>query len=447
MFVHGRVIESRNIAAPTERDSLLRNLVNTYKRIDSDPLPRARVHVRFGDHAREVVADEEGFFREWFDFESPLEGDDLWREADVRLQAPVREGSPEIAGKAPIRVAIGTETFGVISDLDDTVIQSRITSFLQAVRTVMLGNARTRLPFPGVAAFYQALERGGDGARRNPIFYVSSSPWNIHDVIADFMEIQRIPPGPIHLRDWDVDLDALTSNRLKRHKEPIIREILELYPSLPFILIGDDSQKDPEIYRSIIDQFPGRILAIYIRNVRAEPARSTAVQALAKEVLAAGSTLILADDTFAAAKHAAEQGWIEESALESVHEEKRADEGSERREGRRAGRPRRARRRRRSSSSRIVSRPGLSNDGTRIWNGDLAEKAGSTALRVEMLALAQSSSPSTTTKSLMVRRRDRSARLPLIPPSASGRSRLRVIVVKDPRSVVRYATSSQSVSR
>jgi phosphatidate phosphatase APP1 len=215
----------------------------------------------------------------------------------------------------------------VISDLDDTVIQSRITSFFQAVRTVMLGNARTRLPFPGVAAFYQALEKGGDGKRKNPIFYVSSSPWNIHDVIADFMDLQRIPRGPIHLRDWDVDFDALTSHRLKRHKEPIIREILELYPSLPFILIGDDSQRDPEIYRAILDQYPGRILAIYIRNVRSEPERSASVQALAKEVLAGGSTLILADDTFAAATHAAEQGWIEKDALESVHEEKRADEG------------------------------------------------------------------------------------------------------------------------
>ena len=327
VLVHGRVIEARNIAAATETDSLWRNLVNTYKRIDSDPLPRARVQVRLGEHEREVVADEEGFFREWFDLVPPLDGDDQWREADVRLQAPVRDGEREIAGKAPIRVATGAETFGVISDLDDTVIQSRITSFLQAVRTVMLGNARTRLPFPGVAAFYQALEKGGDGSRRNPIFYVSSSPWNIHDVIADFMDLQRIPRGPIHLRDWDVDLDALTSHRLKRHKEPIIKEILELYPSLPFILIGDDSQKDPEIYRSIIDQFPGRILAIYIRNVRAEPGRSTAVQALAKEVLAAGSTLILADDTFAAAKHAAEQGWIETSSLDAVHEEKRADEG------------------------------------------------------------------------------------------------------------------------
>jgi phosphatidate phosphatase APP1 len=327
VLVHGRVIESRNIGSAMDTDSLWRNLINTYKRIDSDPLPGARVGIHIGEHEQEVVADEEGFFRTWIDLPVPLEGDDHWREADVRLHAPVRAGQPEIRGKAPILVPAGGETFGVISDLDDTVIQSRITSFFQAVRTVMLGNARTRLPFPGVAAFYHALERGGDGARKNPIFYVSSSPWNIHDVIADFMDIQRIPTGPIYLRDWDVDFNSLTSKRLKRHKEPIIKEILELYPSLPFILIGDDSQRDPEIYRSIIDQFPGRILAIYIRNVRAEPERSASVQALAKEVLAAGSTLILADDTFAAASHAAEQGWIHKDALESVHEEKRADEG------------------------------------------------------------------------------------------------------------------------
>src|SRR5437763_4164318 len=141
------------------------------------------------------------------------------------------------------------------------------------------------------------------------------------------MEIQRTPTGPIHLRDWDVNLDALRSGRLKRHKEPIIREILELYPALPFILIGDDSQKDPEIYRGILDSYPGRILAIYIRNVRTDPERSASVQLLAKQVLDAGSTLVLADDTFAAATHAAEQGWIQKDALASVHEEKRADEG------------------------------------------------------------------------------------------------------------------------
>src|SRR5205085_9087259 len=96
---------------------------------------------------------------------------------------------------ARIRTLNDSAAFGVISDLDDTVIQSRVANFLQAVRTVMLGNARTRLPFPGVAAFYDALEKGKDGKRSNPIFYVSSSPWNLHDLISEFIRLQEIPEG------------------------------------------------------------------------------------------------------------------------------------------------------------------------------------------------------------------------------------------------------------
>ena len=328
VLVHGRAQEAKEIPAATATDSVWRNLLNTYKRVDADPLAHARVRVTIGTATQELVADDEGFFRAWIDLPSPLPMTESWQPVEMQLVSPLRPDQPDVRVTGQVRVLDGATSFGVISDLDDTVIQSRITSFLQAVRTVMLGNARTRLPFPGVAAFYQALEKGGDGARTNPIFYVSSSPWNIHDLIADFMDIQRIPRGPINLRDWDIVLSALTSSRLGTFKEPVIREILQLYPSLPFILIGDNSQKDPEIYRKILDEFPGRILAIYIRNVDANPERSASVQALAKEVLAAGSTLILADDTYAAAQHAVEQGWITKESLPSIKEEKKADEGT-----------------------------------------------------------------------------------------------------------------------
>lgn len=328
VLVHGRALESPSLSLPSETDTTWRNLINTYKRVDADALPGARVRCRFAGIEHELVADHEGFFRAWIDLPQGLPSAEPWQHAELQLLSPLRPGQLDVRATARIRVVVGAPSYGVISDLDDTVIQSRITSFFQAVRTVMLGNARTRLPFPGVAAFYQALERGGDGERHNPIFYVSSSPWNIHDVIADFMEIQRIPHGPILLRDWDFAFTALSSSRLKSHKEPLIGEILEMYPSLPFILVGDDSQHDPEIYRGILDRYPGRILAIYIRNVRLEAERTESVKLLAGEVHAAGSTLVVADDTYATAIHAAEQGWITKASLPGIREEKKADEGT-----------------------------------------------------------------------------------------------------------------------
>lgn len=86
--------------------------------------------------------------------------------------------------------------FGVISDLDDTVIQTNVLSVLQAAHNTFLHNAYTRLAFPGVAAFYQALQQGQDGSM-NPIFYVSNMPWNLYDLMNDFFDMRHIPRGPI----------------------------------------------------------------------------------------------------------------------------------------------------------------------------------------------------------------------------------------------------------
>ena len=327
VLVQGRAMQAKDLSPAGEHDNMLVNLINTYKRIDSDALSRARVSVRVGAVEREVTADNEGFFREWIDLPTPLVVEGDWYPVQCRLLSPLLPTQPDVRATARVRVPRTDATFGVISDLDDTVIQSRVANFLQAVRTIMLGNARTRLPFAGVAAFYRALERGGDGKQCNPIFYVSSSPWNIHDVITEFLALQEIPDGPVMLRDWDIELSALASSRLRQHKEPLIKEILATYPSLPFILIGDTSQRDPEIYREIVRQNPSRILAVYIRNVDPNPERAASVQALAEEILAAGSSLVLADDTAAAAKHAVEHGWIAPDTLAGVEEEKKADEG------------------------------------------------------------------------------------------------------------------------
>jgi len=331
--VYGRVIEKRDIGASTDTDSVLKNLFNTYRRADSDPLPFAKVKVEYAGSTLEMKADNEGFFGGWIDLEKPLTANDEWREYKVEL-IPRVAADPAVAplpvkGSGEVLSATAATRFAVVSDLDDTVIQSRVSNFLQAARTVMLGNARTRLPFPGVAAFYEALRNGATGDEKNPIFYVSSSPWNIYDVIAEFMDLQKIPKGPLVLRDWDIGWSSLSSARHFEHKTSVIRDLMQLYPDLEFILIGDSGQHDPEIYRQIVSEFPKRVRAIYIRDVTRTVERSASIQRLAAEVLAANSTLVLAEDTLGAASHAAEHGWISKDALPGVHEEKRADEGKD----------------------------------------------------------------------------------------------------------------------
>ena len=326
-YIHGRAQENRGVGPSSTDDSTLENLFNTYRRADAHPLPFARVAVEVAGTMTALKADDEGFFSGRVDLRMPLKGDAEWNEYHVDLLEPAPPGVDRARVTGEILVPPASARFGVISDIDDTVIQSRVSNFLQAARTVMLGNARTRLPFPGVAAFYSALRNGFTGDEKNPIFYVSSSPWNIHDVIAEFMELQKIPRGPILLRDWDIGLGALSSSRHFDHKGVAIRTIMQLYPELPFILIGDTSQHDPEIYKQIVSEFPNRVRAIYIRDVTRSEERSSSVKKLADEVLAARSTLVLAEDTLGAAKHCVEQGLISKDALPDVQEEKKADEG------------------------------------------------------------------------------------------------------------------------
>ncbi len=327
VLVRGRAMENEGVKSAGENDSLWRNLLNSYRRIEADPLPNAVVRAHVGGATADITADEEGFFLAWVDLPSPVTAADGWIPIQLELVTPAEPGVT-VTGAAEALLAPPTARFITISDMDDTVLQSHVTSLVQAFKTVLLGNARTRLPFPGVAAFYRALHAGASGAEQNPVFYVSSSPWNLYDLLIDFLEHQGIPRGPLTLRDWDINRQALGNSRLHRFKDAAIREIMGAFPDLPVILIGDSSQQDPEIYRNVVHEFPERVLAVYIRDVKRTPERRAAVAALVAEVESARSVLVLADDTMAAARHAAERGLIDPAALGEIGGEKRMDEAA-----------------------------------------------------------------------------------------------------------------------
>jgi phosphatidate phosphatase APP1 len=197
----------------------------------------------------------------------------------------------------------------VISDLDDTVLRSHATSLWQMAKLTLLHNAHTRLPFEGVAGFYQALQRGRDGEAYNPVFYVSNSPWNLYDLLEDFLDVHGIPRGPLLLRDWS--LRTLKAGEV--HKLAAIQGLMDAYPRLQVVLVGDSGERDPEIYRQVALRHPGRVLAIYVRDVA--PLRHGAVRAIAAELAGHGVELVFSPDTEAARRHALDRGLIVAAAL------------------------------------------------------------------------------------------------------------------------------------
>ncbi len=330
VFLQGRVLEDQDIPRATDNDTLWENLLNTYKRMESDEIPLARLVARSEGVAKEIQADEEGQFEVWLEFDDPLPEDRRWQPVNYELLSPESPKQKEtVRAEGRAFIPPSDADYGVISDIDDTVIEMNVGDLLRAARTVFLGNARTRLPFPGVAALYRAFHAGSEErVKQNPLFYVSSSPWNLYDLLVDFFRLHDIPNGPVlALRNYGITEDEILPLNNRPYKTEAVRRILDLYPDLRFILIGDSSQEDPEIYTDIVDLYPDRILAVYIRDVTKEAKRSASIETLRREVVEAGSMLRLADNSLAIAEHALEQGWISPDSMPDIEGEKARDEG------------------------------------------------------------------------------------------------------------------------
>ncbi|HEU5177318.1 MAG TPA: phosphatase domain-containing protein [Burkholderiales bacterium] len=300
LTVCGRVLEDEGFRPAATADGRWRNLIQFWKRLESDEVPGARVRAA---GKIEALTDREGYFR--LELHGAFRAG--WNEVELELVHPAK-------AKAIARVLVPDKKakFGLISDIDDTVVYSNVTRKLRMVFIAALTNARTRKPFKGVAAFYRALHAGV-----NPVFYVSKSPWNLFAPIVEYLEVQGLPEGPVLLRDFGLFSD-------KNHKTRAIEQILQTYPALKFVLSGDSGEQDPEIYAAIVRRFPERIRAIYIRSV--DPRKIATVGKLAAEVAKTGCQLILAPEAEAAAMHAAAEGLIQTSELRAVRSERVSDE-------------------------------------------------------------------------------------------------------------------------
>jgi len=201
----------------------------------------------------------------------------------------------------------------VISVLGETVVRAGATNVLKMGWIVVRNNAHTRLPFEGVGAFYEALQRGKDGDASNPILYVSSSPWNIYDMLEDFLNVHGVPPGPLFLKDWS----PTVLGKHQDYKLGLISRLLDTYEDLPFVLIGDSGEEDPEIYLQAVREYPKRIKAVYIRDVTSHE-RDVEVKALANQTRKLGTEMVAVPDTIAAAEHAASIGLIAPDAIATV---------------------------------------------------------------------------------------------------------------------------------
>lgn len=323
VFLIGRVFRQTTDAGPAAPRSGWRHIRDLGRRVARRGLGGAVVKASFAGSQQWVETDPDGYFRVHLHLDAPPPEGRLWHWLDLEMNEP-----QPITARAQIYIPPPECRFVVISDIDDTVMFTGVANRLAMLWRLFVQGAGSRMAFPGVAAFYRALHEGTSGNEHNPMLYVSRGPWGIYDILDEFFRLHRIPVGPLlFLREWGVSWTSPLPRKATDHKRILIDNMLSLYKDLPFVLIGDSGQHDPEVYREIVEQHGDRVLAVYIRNVSGSGARADEIEAMAETLAATGTALVLSADTGSMAEHAAGLGLVRPEAVAAVRGETLAEGG------------------------------------------------------------------------------------------------------------------------
>jgi phosphatidate phosphatase APP1 len=294
VVVRGRVLDDPEPSEAVEGEGGRAAVLRTLRGFVTDELPGVPLRVTVADATTEVSSDAEGYFVARL----PASGlRSPWTSGTVELAAPYRGLDAAPPSTVEVRVPAPEARFGVVSDIDDTILETGVQRVGQVLRHTFTGSALTRTPFDGAPELYRDL---ADGV--NPFFYVSSSPWNLHAFLLAFLRHRDFPLGPVLLRD------LLGTGGAREPKHGRIREVLDLHPDLRFVLIGDSGEKDPQIYADIVREYPDRILAVYIREVRLDPGDGRVEQVT--DAWDHAVPFVLAADSAAVRRHAGSLGLL-----------------------------------------------------------------------------------------------------------------------------------------
>ena len=193
--------------------------------------------------------------------------------AEHRLVPGIHRVSYSVANRKPVSANLYTipasAKVGIISDVDDTIMITQAPVPWKAAYNLLFLDPKKKASVPGMSVLFTRIADLFPGA---PFFYLSTSPWNVESSIRNFITDHGFPEGPLLLRDLDPRPKTFVPTG-PQHKLEFAEQLMADFPDMKFILVGDDGQKDPTTYATIARRYPGRVLAIVIREL--SPREST----------------------------------------------------------------------------------------------------------------------------------------------------------------------------
>jgi len=210
------------------------------------------VTIRIGSETHVVTSGHDGYL----DVLLPAELEPGWATALLS----VGDAEPVAAS---LRVVGPATRLGMVSDVDDTVIQTMLPRPLVAFRNAFLVRENARRTVSGMAELYREI---GEAHPDVFVVYLSTGAWNTAPALTSFLTRHDYPPGPLLLTDWGPTPQGWFRSGQDHKRAQLARLFAEL-PDLQWLLVGDDGQHDPTLYAEAATAHPDKVLGIAIREL------------------------------------------------------------------------------------------------------------------------------------------------------------------------------------
>lgn len=258
------------------------------------PAPGERTKVTVGGRTIELAADRAGYIDAEIEVALPPGVHDVTFEP----AGPPPGGGPEPGRRSAtpttgrVHIVADDVTFGIVSDIDDTVMVTAVPRPLLAVWNTFLRSTSSRRAVPGMPDLYRSLAARYPGS---PFVYVSTGAWNTASVLQRFLHRNGFPPGPMLLTDWGPTNSGWFRSG-PEHKDASLDHLFAMFPDLTWLLIGDDGQHDEAIYSDFATRYPDHVRAVAIRQLTPGEAVLAGGRSQAREHRGDAATWVYAPD-------------------------------------------------------------------------------------------------------------------------------------------------------
>lgn len=273
LHIYGHVFSKPAPIRNKNKNGLLHNIIYLLRLFFMKPVPATTVVLQTESQTLKGSTEKDGFFSfEWEEKHNLPAG---WHKVSASRKNEKAEGKVFIPHKTQL---------AFISDMDDTILVSHSSTGLKQLSQLLFKSPPQRKLFKDVALHYQLLAKAQTkDDNPNPFFYVSSSEWNLYDYLQEIMETHKMPEGVFLLSEIKRWYQLFKTGKTK-HEGKLLRilRVFKTFPLQKFVLLGDNSQSDPDIYQRLVEKYPGKVVAVYIRNVNVN--KETATQKILQQL-------------------------------------------------------------------------------------------------------------------------------------------------------------------